>query len=432
MSQFKYKPDKIKYSDQVTTLDETHRKIIGGFGKNIELLDTKRNQLKKLQNELNNLSTVKGVDVTLDIISKRATLKDQIKELTDKIKDIENNSSEINYYSRVHDVLSKYYNIVGKSDHVYVHDDKEKTEASAQLSNLTQLNKKQRKTRRPTKKRIKTLIQDNSKDILCFFGSNDNPKTSESPQNDGNTPGNRATLFDKYMKLVDNGYNAKNKLQNKNLKYCHKCNCERTLIHSDGMYVCRNCGEAENIVIESEIPNYKDSSMEKPSYPYKRMNHLVEWLNQFQAKESTDIPTDVYNSILLEVKRMRVKNLNSLDMMKMKNILKKLKLHQYYEHIPHIISKITGKPPPTLTRDTEDKIKTMFRDIQEPFSKHCPKDRTNFLSYSYVLHKFFQILELPEFVQYFPLLKSREKLRLQDKLWRKICVELEWPFYPSI
>jgi hypothetical protein len=30
------------------------------------------------------------------------------------------------------------------------------------------------------------------------------------------------------------------------------------------------------------------------------------------------------------------------------------------------------------------------------------------------------------------LLKSRDKLKIQDKIWEKICEELDWPFYPSI
>lgn len=155
-------------------------------------------------------------------------------------------------------------------------------------------------------------------------------------------------------------------------------------------------------------------------------------LNQFQAKESTDIPKDVYDLILTDLKRSRIRNLQELSIVEMKGILKKLKLHQYYEHIPHIISKISGKHPPTLSRETEEEIKQMFKEIQEPFAKFCPKERTNFLSYSYVLHKFFQILKMNEFVVYFPLLKSREKLRLQDKLWEQICNELNWEFYPSI
>jgi hypothetical protein len=116
----------------------------------------------------------------------------------------------------------------------------------------------------------------------------------------------------------------------------------------------------------------------------------------------------------------------------MKSIMKGLKLNQYYEHIPHIVSKITGNPPPQISRETEEKLRSMFREIQEPFEKHCPKDRINFLSYSYVLHKFCQLLELDDFIKCFPLLKSRDKLRQYDRIWRSICTDLKWAFYKSV
>jgi len=74
----------------------------------------------------------------------------------------------------------------------------------------------------------------------------------------------------------------------------------------------------------------------------------------------------------------------------------------------------------------------MFREIQQPFQKHCPKYRKNFLSYSYVLHKFIQLLSIDEYLIYFPLLKSREKLYQQDRIWKNICIELGWEFINSI
>lgn len=128
---------------------------------------------------------------------------------------------------------------------------------------------------------------------------------------------------------------------------------------------------------------------------------------------------------------MRLTKASDLTIMEMKAILKRLKLQQYYEHITHIISKITGKHPPTLSRETEEEIKQMFKNAQEPFKKYCPEWRKNFLSYSYILHKFFQILGLNEFLPQLPLLKSREKLRQQDEIWKLICDDLGWKFYPS-
>ncbi len=155
-------------------------------------------------------------------------------------------------------------------------------------------------------------------------------------------------------------------------------------------------------------------------------------LSQFQAKESTEIPEQVIDMIKTELKKNRIKSIDYSQISKVKTILKKLKLNDYYEHIAYIISKITEKPAPSINRETEEKLKKMFDKIQEPFERHCPKDRINFLSYSYVLHKFFQLLELDEYVKCFPLLKSRTKLRIQDDIWKCICRDCSWQFYPSV
>ena len=79
-------------------------------------------------------------------------------------------------------------------------------------------------------------------------------------------------------------------------------------------------------------------------------------------------------------------------MKKIRSILKKNKINKYYEHIPYILNRITGKSTPQLTPELEEKLRDMFKQIQGPFIKHSPKNRKNFLSYSYVLHKFLEIL----------------------------------------
>ena len=85
-----------------------------------------------------------------------------------------------------------------------------------------------------------------------------------------------------------------------------------------------------------------------------------------------------------------------------------------------------------MSREVEEELRRMFKEVQVPFQKFCPRDRKNFLSYSYVLHKFVQLLELDEFMECFILLKSREKLHQQDKIWSQICNYLQWEFIPSI
>ena len=85
-----------------------------------------------------------------------------------------------------------------------------------------------------------------------------------------------------------------------------------------------------------------------------------------------------------------------------------------------------------ISNEYEELLRTMFKEIQVPFFKHCPDTRKNFLSYSYVLHKFCELLELDDLLIYFPLLKSREKLQQQDYIWKNICNELEWQYIPSV
>ena len=74
----------------------------------------------------------------------------------------------------------------------------------------------------------------------------------------------------------------------------------------------------------------------------------------------------------------------------------------------------------------------MFQQIQNPFEKHAPKGRKNFLSYSYTIHKMLELLRQDQLVDKLPLLKSREKLYQQDVIWHGICSELGWKYIPSL
>ena len=48
------------------------------------------------------------------------------------------------------------------------------------------------------------------------------------------------------------------------------------------------------------------------------------------------------------------------------------------------------------------------------------------------MYKFFELLELDEYLECFKLLKSISKLREQDQIWKKICKDLEWEYIPSV
>jgi len=214
--------------------------------------------------------------------------------------------------------------------------------------------------------------------------------------------------------------------------YCSYSNIVHVQDTSD--LVCDGCGIVVAVHINQELTyrEEQETSEKIVNYSYKRENHFNEWLSQFQAQESTTIPTEVMDQLRVELRKMKIKNLEDITYAKIRGLLKKLRLNKYYEHVPYITNILTGIKPPNMPQELEECLRIMFKDIQKPFDDNCPTERKNFLSYSYVLYKFCELLSEDRYLQYFPLLKSKEKLYQQDMIWKKICEKLSWEFIPTV
>lgn len=249
----------------------------------------------------------------------------------------------------------------------------------------------------------------------------------------------KSLLIDTYLSKFDPSYSNQKRQLNPDSISCAECKVPFTVDRS--FLVCPNCGICQQTVEQATELSYKELQDfdYRPQFTYDKMTHLEDWLRRFQAKENRSIPQEILDKVLLEANKERVQDLNTLTEDKIKRYLKKLNLNDYYDNVIGIINRINGRPPFTLTPEVEDKIKIMFQQIQDPYDKFKPSGRKNFLSYSYTLHKFFQILGLHEFAKYFPLLKSTDKLRQQDDIFKKIVAYMserdpvtKWVFYPSI
>lgn len=275
-----------------------------------------------------------------------------------------------------------------------------------------------------------------------YYGSNDSVITEDTAQKTTNTSilqyfpckdsreMSNNSHIQTYIQNIDDTY-----LDTKNLVIqmdkCPICNTKMNIKHSKSDIICYKCGYSENIIIHSERSSYKDPPREASYFAYKRINHFNEWLAQFQAKETTEIPEYVYKSIYEEIKKNKTIKISDISYKQIREILKKLHLNKYYENIPHIINFMNGKTAPVLKRYEEEKLRSLFKEIQLPFANNCPQERKNFLSYSYVLHKFCELLEYDKLLEFFPLLKSREKLQQQDQIWKLICKDLQWEYIAS-
>ncbi len=362
------------------TLDAKHNKVVSTFENQINDIDKMENIIKEKKKLLLVFTNKKKKEMTDEDFEEYYKLKEEIIKLKDDLEKILSKKDISKYFLDNSNILKEYYS------------------SKKKIANYESFNNKF----------IKNTPHFNKKKIF-----------------------DNKSLLDDYLQNIDGNY-ITNKKKTVNSNICTNCSTEMLIHNIEGIMICEECGKTDYITIDSYKPSYRDPPPEISYFAYKRINHFNEWLCQFQGKETTEIPEEVYTKILLEIKKERITNMNNITPTKIRQYLKKLKLNKYYEHTTHIINRLNGNSYPVIDKNIENQLRRMFKDIQEPFIQVCPKNRKNFLSYSYVLHKFVELLQMNELKPYFPLLKSREKLHQQDLIWKDICRILDWPFYKSI
>jgi len=460
---FKEKSSKKKISNDnndTFTLDAMHNNIIKGFGDSDKQKEKYNLLLSSYEIEIEGIiAELEACDIITDkergnlLWSKIIILREKKSELKLSINEL-NTYDEIDYYKNTSYILFQYYETVDKQSDINNNHNKESQNTIVSTNELLNRQPKIYKNYSKKKRSIITATTINVLDALNNIdpkvistnnceendkcdninedNQNSNYKTDQyiDSNNTEDTLYDKSALVDKYMSIINKQY-VRN-VEDKNIEICKVCNNQMTCLQQDAIMICNMCGYQELLLVEQNRPILKQNTKDTSHFCYKRINHFREWCNQVQGKESTDIPDDIFEKILTEIKKEKIIDLKSISYIKMRDILKRLRINKYYEHINYIINRINGIPTPQFSPELEEKLCNMFRSIQAPFLKHCPKDRKNFLSYSYVLYKFFQILGLNEYLKYFPLLKSREKLYVQDQIWRNICIDLNYDIIPSL
>jgi len=389
---FKVKSSKRSNPEARTTLDAIHNQKVQSMIDQKENLDQYKSELEELKKKIK--------ESTSDIEIWRLERDSEI--LEKKIKAIDDDSELMDYYLRTGDILYNYYDI----------------------QDQIQQGTKTFQTNKAKPGSILAILEDVAKEE-----GNEITNTIFFPNGSEKKSLQRNQLLNDYLQIEDPTM-ARNGVEEYDDPWtnCELCGNEMIMCLNEANLTCSKCGHQEFILVDSDKPSYKDPPREVSYYAYKKINHFNEWLAQFQAKESTEIPNEVYDQILIQLKKEKIIDMSTLKQSKLREILRKMKASKYYEHIPHIINRLNGQNAPFMSREDEEKLRHMFREIQPSFKKHCPKGRRNFLSYGYVLYKFCELLEMDEYLACFPLLKNRDKLYLQDKTWQKICEDMGWQF----
>lgn len=212
---------------------------------------------------------------------------------------------------------------------------------------------------------------------------------------------------------------------------CSSCNADLMYIRKDAQRVCPDCGEASFFQQMTKNDMISQGYSSTSSYLYKRHNHFKTCLKRTQGKETTSISEEVVEMVKVELKKLRIYDMDEVDHVRVKAILKKLRQNKYYNNCVQITTIVTGKVSPQ-TQEQEDHLVQMFERIQKPFEEIIMgKSRQNMLSYSFLIHKFLQIMSWDEFLPYFPLLVSADKIHVQDAIWKKLCEEVNFQYIKS-
>jgi predicted RNA-binding Zn-ribbon protein involved in translation (DUF1610 family) len=391
---------KSKY-DEIEHINETRK----NYNNEIKVLEAELNILKK------NTLGPNGIP-KMDIEYKIWNLEDKINNLYKKIEFLKD--KEYKYLLHSSKILKSYYKMV-------------KTEEET----ITQLHKDDFSSNK-NKKKNKVINPSNINifDKLDAASSNSSQNINEDKKTLNNEQSNTSfnKLYNKYMKVIDPKYIKK--IENTVLNICKNCNTDMVLNHNTGLFNCQNCGLCRNVIIDTDKQNHKEPPKEMTSFSYRRINHLNEILSQIQGKETTDIPKEIYDEVYKELRKERFTDISKLTTNKLKKVLKKIGRSKYYEHIPYMVIQMGGIPPPIISPEVEEIIRDIFLKMQHPFN-NCEKDRTNFLTYTGVLYKIFELLDMDHYLKNFNFLKDDKKQYYQEQIWKQICDELGWEFIPS-
>jgi predicted nucleic acid-binding Zn-ribbon protein len=404
-------------SNKATTLEGHHQARVRDMQEHAANIGTLRSELDQKKSQLL---------ATNPLSDEWRIVKDQIDVLQRRIQSLESDDDRLNYFLNVGDMLFQYY---------------EAQESVAKGERL-----------RP--RAMPANLPANS--VLSYFSETAAEKAeydaadaeeAEKAEKSGLSAAirhinveegmSRDKMMERYLAVVDPSAIKSGVMPGSGIEpgwgTCRTCGVEMTFYQNEAILGCPRCGTEEFMLIDSEKPSYKDPPREITYFAYKKINHFNEWLAQFQAKENTDIPQEVVESVMRELRKERISEPKKVKKEKILEILRKLKYSKMYDHVQQIKNRIQHQMTNlTLSKEMEEKLQHMFREIQPAFIKYCPSFRSNFLSYPYVLFKLCQLLEMDDYLPFFQLLKSREKLYQQDQVWQKICGEMRWEFIRSI
>jgi hypothetical protein len=205
--------------------------------------------------------------------------------------------------------------------------------------------------------------------------------------------------------------------------------------------ICKSCGflrELLGTVFDDEQFYFQEGQRTKHG-TYDPSKHCRFWVERIQARETTDIPQAIIQSIKDCIRRDKIKNKNQITCRLIRKYLRDTRNSKYNEHVPLIRKIITGITPPQLTDYEMQLILIYFDKITHIFTEIKPRSIKNSLFHPYLIFKILgQILNAKkDKIRLHRLLEcihlqSHNTLIANDKIWVMICDQIpEFDYCPT-
>ena len=221
-------------------------------------------------------------------------------------------------------------------------------------------------------------------------------------------------IIDKYFKKeIDTiiNYNIDNN--------CKNCNSS-DIRYNNEYFTCVDCGYCDNSLIFCQQPLFEEGLAFK--YSYMRLKHFKKILKSVTGNRICRVPDNVINDI-------RKHEFNSI--FQLKKIMKYLGYKKYYLSAYWLYKIIKNENLIELEKSTMNEMIRMFQKIDSCFIElrfEYDEKRKNTFHYNYLIRKMLLILGKEQHLKHLPKMKSENKIKYSEILFKKICQELGYKF----
>lgn len=246
-------------------------------------------------------------------------------------------------------------------------------------------------------------------------------------------------IIHSFIQIANNYLNTPIIIKQSPTLYCNNCDSSSLYNMDDAIYMCKECGSQQEMLLSRSTYNDGDRVNISSKYSYIRKVHFRDCLHQYQGKQNSNIPDNVYSDLRSEIKKnnMLVGADTDPDIKRYKKVTKKnirfflqgLGYPKHYKNIHLIHYNITKQRPDDIAH-LEYKLLHDFDKLTEFYDKTFKNkpgfERKSFINTQYVLYQLLLKHNHKCNKSDFSMLTTSDLRDFHDDIVRTCFMELGW------